>query len=113
MVLAQDAWALGLPGFQGMKLPIGTGPGRTTTRSEPGSEEYYFHFPDGDACGWSACWSAADPRVPGTTTDDVVTSRVDYAKLDDPVSPTRNRLNSRVLHVERTDGDPAGPAGSR
>jgi spermidine dehydrogenase len=39
-----------------------------------------------------------------------VTTRVDYAKLDDPASPVRIRLNSTVLHVAH-DGDPAAARG--
>ena len=47
---AQDAWALGLPGFQGMNLEPGNGPGQNyDSIRHPDAEEYYFHFPDGNA----------------------------------------------------------------
>ena len=49
-VPAQDAWALGLPGFQGMNLEPGNGPGQNyDSIRHPDAEEYYFHFPDGNA----------------------------------------------------------------
>ena len=111
-VPAQDAWALGLPGFQGMNLEPGNGPGQNyDSMQHPGTEDYYFHFPDGNASIARLLVRRLVPAaVPGTTTDDVVTARVDYAKLDDPASPARIRLNSTVLHVAH-DGDPAAARG--
>src|SRR5262245_12370007 len=49
-VPAQDAFALGLPGFAAMGLDRGPGPGQNydSIRSEE-AENYYFHFPDGNA----------------------------------------------------------------
>ncbi len=84
-VPAQDAWALGLPGFQGMNLEPGNGPGQNyDSMHHPGAEDYYFHFPDGNASIARLLVRRLVPAaVPGTTADDVVTARVDYAKLDD------------------------------
>jgi spermidine dehydrogenase len=111
-VPAQDAWALGLPGFQGMNLDPGNGPGQNyDSIRHPDAEEYYFHFPDGNASVARLLVRSLIPAaVPGTTTEDVVTARVDYAKLDDPASAARIRLNSTVLHVAH-DGDPASARG--
>ena len=49
-VAAQDAWGLGLPGFDGMKLEPGAGKGmnRDCIPNEE-AEKYFFHFPDGNA----------------------------------------------------------------
>ena len=111
-VPAQDAWALGLPGFQGMQLEPGNGPGQNyDSIRHPDAEDYYFHFPDGNATVARLLVRRLVPAaVPGTSADDVVTSRVDYAKLDDAASPARIRLNSTVMHVAH-DGDPAAARG--
>ncbi len=49
-VAAQDAWGLGMPGFNGLKLDPSTGKGmnRDCIRSDE-AEKYFFHFPDGNA----------------------------------------------------------------
>ncbi|MGE0360597.1 MAG: NAD(P)-binding protein [Vicinamibacterales bacterium] len=111
-VPAQDAWALGLPGFQGLSLEEGNGPGQNyDSMSHPGAEEYYFHFPDGNATIARLLVRRLVPAaVPGTTSADVVTARVDYARLDDAASPARIRLNSTVLHVAH-DGPAASARG--
>ena len=111
-VPAQDAWALGLPGFQGMNLEPGNGPGQNyDSIRHPDAEEYYFHFPDGNATIARLLVRRLIPAaVPGTTTDDVVTAKVDYAKLDEAASPARIRLNSTVLHVAH-DGDATSARG--
>ena len=111
-VPAQDAWALGLPGFQGLPLEEGNGPGQNyDSMSHPGAEEYYFHFPDGNATIARLLARRLVPAaVPGATAEDVVTARVDYAKLDDAASPARIRLNSTVLHVAH-DGPANGASG--
>ncbi|MBL8137003.1 MAG: NAD(P)-binding protein, partial [Acidobacteria bacterium] len=100
-VPAQDAWALGLPGFQGLNLEPGNGPGQNhDSRQHPESEEYYFHFPDGNASIARLLVRRLIPAaVPGTTADDIVTAKIDYAKLDDAASPARIRLNSTVVRV--------------
>jgi spermidine dehydrogenase len=111
-VPAQDAWALGLPGFQGMNLEPGNGPGQNyDSIRHADAEDYYFHFPDGNATIARLLVRRLVPSaVPGSSADDVVTSRVDYAKLDDAASPARIRLNSTVMHVAH-DGDPAAARG--
>jgi spermidine dehydrogenase len=106
-VPAQDAHGLGYPGFQGMGLGAGPGPGQnydSMPNPEPG--EYYFHFPDGNATVARLLVRRLIPdAIPGSTTDDIVTARADYARLDRPGSDVRLRLRSSVVQV-RHDGAP-------
>jgi spermidine dehydrogenase len=98
-VPALDLWGLGFPGFQGLKLDPGNYPGISLTAIPHEDEEpYIFHFPDGNASiARGLVRSLIPAAVPGHTMDDLVTSRVDYAKLDAPPSRTRIRLNSTVV----------------
>ena len=97
-VSALEVWMMGYPGFQGMGLG--------TTRAES-REPYIFHFPDGNASVARLLVRALVPAaMPGSTMEDVVTSRADYARLDDPRQPVRVRLNSTAVRVEHT-GAPA------
>ena len=43
--------------------------------------------------------------APGNTMEDIVTARMNYARLDDPASKVRIRLNSTAVHVKHV-GDP-------
>jgi spermidine dehydrogenase len=43
--------------------------------------------------------------IPGSSLDDVITARANYARLDQPESPVRIRLNSTVVRVEHS-GNP-------
>jgi spermidine dehydrogenase len=100
-VSAQDAWGLGLPGFAGMGLEPGPGPGMNRD-SIPNQQanEYFFHFPDGNASIARLLVRRLIPAaIPGHTADDVVTARADYARLDEPSSAVRIRLNSTVVRV--------------
>jgi spermidine dehydrogenase len=105
---AQDAWGLGMPGFDGLKLTPAPGPGmgRDAMRSEE-AEKYFFHFPDGNASIARLLVRSQIPEaVPGNSVDDIVTARVRYDQLDRPGRPTRIRLNSTVVKVLH-DGTPA------
>ena len=106
-VPAQDAFALGLPGFQGMGLDDAPGPGQNF--DSMGTEEaanYYFHFPDGNASVARLLVRRLIPgAIPGSTMDDVVTAKADYSKLDVTGAPVRVRLSAPVLRVRHT-----GPA---
>ncbi len=107
-VSAQDAWGLGQPGFDGLKLAPGAGPGmgRDSIPNEE-AEEYFFHFPDGNSSiARLLVRSLLPAAVPGDSADDIVTSQIHYDQLDQAGSPTRIRLNSTVVKV-RHDGDPA------
>jgi spermidine dehydrogenase len=66
-----------------------------------GSDEpYIFHFPDGNAgVARSLVRKLLPQAVPGTTMQDLVTSRVDYGALDQEGSHVRIRLNSTGVDV--------------
>jgi spermidine dehydrogenase len=108
-VPAQDAFGFNLPGFQGLALDPGPGKGQNhDSIRHPEAEDYYFHFPDGNASVARLLVRRLVPAaVPGSTADDIVTAKVDYAKLDDAASPARIRLNSTVVKVAHD-----GPAAS-
>ncbi len=107
-VPAGDCAGLGYPGFQGMDLsgPPGPGLGAEITKQDL-EEPYIFHFPDGNASLARLLVRALIPgAVPGNTMEDIVTAKLDYARLDDPASPVRIRLNSTAVRA-RNVGDPA------
>lgn len=107
-VPALDCWGLGYPGFAGLRLAKGPGPGiGLTPLLEMNEEEpYIFHFPDGNASIARLLVRRLLPAaLPGGTMEDVVTAPLDYAALDAAASPTRIRLNSTVVGVRHV-GDP-------
>ena len=76
-------------GFQGLGLPA-------LEKEEP----YIFHFPDGNASVARLLVRALIPgAMPGSTMEDVVTTRADYSKLDQKDAGVRLRLNSTAVHV--------------
>jgi spermidine dehydrogenase len=108
-VAAQDAWGLGMPGFDGLKLAPGPGKGmnRDAIRSEE-AEKYFFHFPDGNATIARLLVRKLIPAaLPGDSAADVVLANADYSRLDRSSSPVRIRLNSTVVRMKHV-GDPAG-----
>jgi spermidine dehydrogenase len=107
-VSAQDAWGLGLPGFDGLKLTPSPGPGmgRDAIPNQE-AEKYFFHFPDGNSSIARLLVRSLIPvAVPGDSANDIVTSQIRYDQLDQPGSPTRIRLSSTVVRV-RHQGEPA------
>jgi spermidine dehydrogenase len=107
-VPAQDAWGLGMPGFDGLNLDPAPGKGmnRDAIRSEE-ADKYFFHFPDGNASIARLLVRKLNPAVlPGNSATDIVLSKADYSKLDMASSPVRIRLNSTVVKVKH-NGDPA------
>jgi spermidine dehydrogenase len=111
-VSAQDAWGLGFPGFQGMHLEPGAGPGQNLDAiRHPEAADYYFHFPDGNASIARLLVRRLIPgAVPGSTMDDVVMARAEYDRLDRAKSRVRIRLNSTVVQVrhDRPTGSAKG-----
>jgi len=106
---ALDMWAFGLPGFQGMHLEPGVTPHMSYTASGYHSTggSYRFHFPDGNASIARLLVRHLIPNaMPGSTVEDVVTARANYARLDTPASPVRIRLNSAAVRVRHL-GPPA------
>lgn len=109
-VPAQDAFGLGLPGFAAMGLDDRPGPGQNYD-SIPSEEaqNYYFHFPDGNATVARLLVRRLLPNaIPGATLDDVVTARADYSKLDVAGTPVRIRLSSPVMRVRHMGAVGAG-----
>jgi spermidine dehydrogenase len=107
-VPAGDLAGLGYPGFQGMDLsgPAGPGLGVEVTKQDI-HQPYIFHFPDGNASIARLLVRSLIPgALPGRTMEDIVTARMNYARLDDAASPVRIRPNSTALHA-RNIGDPA------
>ncbi len=106
-VAAQDAWGLGLPGFNGLKLDPAPGKGmnRDCIHNDE-AEKYFFHFPDGNATVARLLVRKLIPSaIPGNSAADVVLAKADYSKLDEPSAPIRLRLNSTVVKVKHL-GDP-------
>ena len=105
---AQDAWGLGFPGFDGMKLDptFGKGMNRDAMEYSDAGDRYFFHFPDGGATIARLLVRGLIPgSIPGQDTNDIVTARCNYAKLDQSDSPTRIRLNSTVVRVQHLGGN--------
>jgi spermidine dehydrogenase len=109
-VPAGDLAGLGYPGFGGMDLSGPPGPGlgvEITKQSE--DEPYICHFPDGNASIARLLVRSLIPAcAPGSTMEDIVTAKLNYATLDDPSSAVRVRLNSTAI-LARNIGD-AGSA---
>jgi spermidine dehydrogenase len=107
---ALDCWALGLPGFQGMKLEPGAAPNMSySAAGYANGGSYNFHFPDGNASIARLLVRALIPdAVPGTTAEDVVTAQVDYSRLDSEGAPIRIRLNSTVVGVKNVGDSSSG-----
>ncbi len=67
-------------------------------------EPYIHHFPDGNAgVARSLMRNLIPDALPGTTMEDLVTARADYAKLDRAGSNIRIRLNSTAVQVGHTN----------
>jgi spermidine dehydrogenase len=108
-VPAQDCWAIGLPGFEGLALDRTATGGRLSFTAAgdvtPGKKPYFFHFPDGNASIARLLVRSLVPgSIPGHTAEDIVTARADYATLDRPSNRVRIRLNSTVAGVQHANG---------
>jgi spermidine dehydrogenase len=102
-IAALDAAETGYPGFRGMNV---------SPEALDSERKYFFHFPDGNASIARLLVRKLIPEaMPGNSATDVVTTRANYAKLDEKSSALRIRLNStavRVKHAGSTSsGDPA------
>jgi spermidine dehydrogenase len=84
-------------GFQGLGLPKGE-------KEEP----YIFHFPDGNASIARLLVRSLIPgTLPGSTMEDIVTTKADYSKLDVDSASVHIRLNSTAIHVRHSNGSGA------
>jgi spermidine dehydrogenase len=103
-------WEMGFPGFEGLALeptpperlvdePGGQHGRENGERADEGDPDLYF--PDGNATIARLLVRALVPdAVPGSSMEDVVTSRVDYGRLDRDGNEARIRLESTVVQVE-------------
>ena len=89
-VAGDDYGSFTYAGFDGLGLP-------EREREEP----YIFHFPDGNASIARLLVRSLIPAaIPGSTMEDVVTAKADYAQLDRAENNGRLRLNSTVVNVK-------------
>jgi spermidine dehydrogenase len=94
--------ALGVIDYVGLPGVGGTSIQRWGFEENP----YIAHFPDGNASIARLLVRRLIPDVaPGSSMDDVVTARFDYARLDEPESLVRIRLRSTAVRVEH-EGEP-------
>lgn len=105
---ALDAWGNWNPGFDGMDL--GDAPYKTMSPSgrlvKTDPDDYIYHFPDGNAGVARALVRKLIPdALPGTSMEELVNARLDYAKLDVAGASTRLRLGATVVKVAH-DGAP-------
>lgn len=94
---ALEGVRLGMPGTSGLSL------GGAIFGADYNEEPYIFHFPDGNAgIARSLVRKLVPGALPGTTMEDLVTSRANYAMLDEEGSPVRIRLNSTAVDVRHS-----------
>lgn len=111
-VSALDVWSFDFPGFQGLNLAPGSAPhmGNTASGYADG-HSYFFHFPDGNASIARLLVRDLIPgALPGQGVAQIVTSRVDYSRLDRPGQGVRIRLGSIAVGV-RNIGTPQASQG--
>jgi len=88
-ITGDEYGSISFPGFQGMDL-------EHSDREDP----YIFHFPDGNASIARLLVRSLIPgSIPGSTMEDIVLAKADYARLDEASSLVRIRLNSTAVHV--------------
>jgi spermidine dehydrogenase len=98
-VSALDCLEMNYPGFKGIQL-------ESHQDSPEQAEPYIFHFPDGNSSVARLLVRSLVPgSAPGSTMEDIVTARVNYARLDSADSSVRIRLNSTVIRAKHL-GDP-------
>ena len=104
-VSAQACRGMGYPGFKGVKA---TPRRRSEAQEGEGEEEpYIFHFPDGNASIARLLVRTLIPdSAPGHTMEDIVTAKMNYARLDDPRNPVHIRLNSTGIAAKHV-GEPS------
>jgi spermidine dehydrogenase len=98
-VSALDCMEMDYPGFRGMQL-------ESHEDSPEQAEPYIFHFPDGNSSVARLLVRSLIPgSAPGSTMEDIITARMNYARLDSPDSSVRIRLNSTAVRAKHV-GDP-------
>ena len=100
---ALDACANGNPGFSAMNLGALADPAMSPTGrlayTDP--DPYIYHFPDGNHGLARALLRHLNfAALPAASMEALVTTPLDYARLDDPAASTRIRLESTVVRVQ-------------
>jgi len=92
---ALEAVRMEMPGTQNLQL------GQIDQREPERDEPYIFHFPDGNAgVARSLVRKLLPKAVPGSTMEDLVLAKVDYAQLDRPANRCRIRLNCTAVNAQ-------------
>ena len=113
-ISALDCWGNDFSGFKGMHLASGSiaRMGFTPAGFADTGGSKSLHFPDGNASVARLLVRGLLPQaVPGHTAVDVVSARIDYAKLDQASSPVKLRLNSTVVRAANV-GTPGAAGGT-
>jgi spermidine dehydrogenase len=101
-ISALEAYEYGYMGTRGLDL------GGDESGSESREEPYIFHFPDGNAgVARSIVRQLIPAAAPGSTMEDLVTTRIDYSLLDQSSSNVRIRLSSTGVDVRHTPDEKA------
>ncbi|MGB5247510.1 MAG: FAD/NAD(P)-binding protein [Woeseia sp.] len=96
-ISAREAMHMWMAGFGGLGIDL--------QRDDPFApaehdEPYIFHFPDGNASiARLLVRQLISNSTPGSTMDDIVGARVDYATLDNPDNAVRLRLNATAINA--------------
>ncbi len=110
-VAAGDAWAVGQPGFAGLKLAPTPFPGigRTPRMGLEATDEAYYAFPEGNATVARLLVSQLVRKVFDGDMDmeRITTAKAKYGQLDAPNERIRIRLRSTAVSVRHT-GSPGG-----
>jgi spermidine dehydrogenase len=98
---AMPAWLARMEGYEGF-----SGSDFGDSDEEDAESGGNFFFPDGNASIARMLVRKLIPGVaPGSSMEDIVTARFDYAGLDQPGNKTRIRLSSTVIGVQHQGGD--------
>lgn len=106
---ALDAWAAGLPGFQGLALGEGVDARQSPSGRQlmAGEDDYIYHFPDGNHGVARALLRELIPAaLPGSGMARLADVRLEDDQLDRPQAPVRLRLGATVLGLRHL-GEPA------
>ncbi len=99
---ALDAWAAGLPGFEG--LALGRAPearhGPSARLLATSEDDYVYHFPDGNhGLVRALLRDLVPPAVPGSGMASLAGSVLVDSMLDRPGAPLRIRQRATVVHL--------------
>lgn len=97
---ALDAWAAGLPGFDGLSLgdEVDARQSPSGRQLKASQDEYIYHFPDGNAGVARALVRSLIPSaLPGQGMEALVDATLDRSRLDAADEPVRIRLGATVV----------------